>query len=277
MNYKATFRNLYNRLDLSQHEIDSEIDFVLEMLFDLSPKDFILGKSLTEVQKQQVTEILTQRVKTDKPLQQIIGRAYFAGDKFFVSSDTLIPRPETEFIINVCQINYLNKKPKIIDIGTGSGCIAIELAKVFPQAMVDGVDISASALEIAKKNAVFHNVSDRVNFYQSDVFSNVSEKFDILVSNPPYIPFSDIQQVQSNVYKYEPKTALFAEDNGLFFYKKIISEAKNYLNKNALIVFECGVYQAEKIAEIFKQNEYVNIQLTQDCDSINRVVSATFI
>lgn len=276
MNYKATFRNLYNRLDLSQHEIDSEIDFVLEMLFDLSPKDFILGKSLTEVQKQQVTEILTQRVKTDKPLQQIIGRAYFAGDKFFVSSDTLIPRPETEFIINVCQNNCLNKKPKIIDIGTGSGCIAIELAKVFPQAMVDGVDISVSALEIAKKNAVFHNVSDRVNFYQSDVFSNVSEKFDILVSNPPYIPFSDIQQVQSNVYKYEPKTALFAEDDGLFFYKKIISEAKNYLNKNALIVFECGVHQAEKIAEIFKQNEYVNMQLTQDYDSINRVVSATF-
>lgn len=277
MNYKAAFRNLYNRLDLSQHEIDSEIDFVLEMLFDLSPKDFILGKSLTEVQKQQVTEILTQRVKTDKPLQQIIGRAYFAGDKFFVSSDTLIPRPETEFIINVCQNNYLNKKPKIIDIGTGSGCIAIELAKVFPQAMVDGVDISASALEIAKKNALFHNVSDRVNFYQSDVFSNVSEKFDVLISNPPYIPFSDIQQVQSNVYKYEPKTALFAEDNGLFFYKKIISEAKNYLNKSALIVFECGVYQAEKIAEIFKQNEYVNIQLTQDYDSINRVVLATFI
>ena len=276
MSYKDSFRSLYKNLSLSLHEIDSEIDFATDILFNLSPKDFLLGKSLSKEQENILRKIISERVETDRPLQQILGQAYFAGDKFFVSKDTLIPRPETEFIIEVCKNNFdKNQDLKILDIGTGSGCIAIELAKSFPQAMVDGVDISPAALEIAQKNAKFHNLSGRVKFFSSDVFSNVTGAFDTIVSNPPYIPF-EADNVQKNVSDYEPHSALFAEDNGLFFYKKIISELSKYLKDDALVVFECGIGQAEFISDIFSENGFVNIRFTEDYNGINRVVSANF-
>ena len=273
MNYKQKYKNLYQATSLSDYDISSEIDFVIEMLTGLSSTDILLGKEISSADDIKISEILKERVSTNRPLQQILGKAYFAGNIYSVNKYTLIPRPETEFLVEKCKQEFPKDKIiKILDIGTGSGCIAIELAKYYTNAKVTAVDICQEAVDKAIENARNFCVLPKINFLISNVFSNVQESFDIIVSNPPYIPFST--KIQNDVYDYEPHTALFAEDEGLFFYKKIITEGKNFLNKNSLLAFEVGFNQGHDVAEIFKQNGYVNILFTQDCDSINRVVSA---
>lgn len=275
-NFKNKYKNLYFGKDMSEYEISSEIDFVIEMLTGLSSVDILLGKEFSPQEDEKIYNILKERVETNRPLQQIVGKAYFAGNIYSVNNFTLIPRPETEFLVDRCRKAYAKEKSiKILDIGTGTGCISIELAKYYENAQIVAVDVCQQTLDAAYKNAELHNVLNQINFILSDVFQGVQGTFDIIVSNPPYIPFS--MSVQQDVYDFEPHLALFAEDDGLYFYKKIITEAKQYLNKQALLAFEVGINQSEKVAEIFNQNEYVNISFTQDCDGVNRVVSANYI
>ncbi len=275
-NFKNKYKNLYFGKDMSEYEISSEIDFVIEMLTGLSSVDILLGKEFSPQEDEKIYNILKERVETNRPLQQIVGKAYFAGNIYSVNNFTLIPRPETEFLVDRCRKAYAKEKSiKILDIGTGTGCISIELAKYYENAQIVAVDVCQQTLDAAYKNAELHNVLNQINFILSDVFQGVQGTFDIIVSNPPYIPFS--MSVQQDVYGFEPHLALFAEDDGLYFYKKIITEAKQYLNKQALLAFEVGINQSEKVAEIFNQNEYVNISFTQDCDGVNRVVSANYI
>lgn len=275
-NFKNKYKKLYFGKDMSEYEISSEIDFVIEMLTGLSSVDILLGKEFSPQEDEKIYNILKERVETNRPLQQIVGKAYFAGNIYSVNNFTLIPRPETEFLVDRCRKAYAKEKSiKILDIGTGTGCISIELAKYYENAQIVAVDVCQQTLDAAYKNAEQHNVLNQINFILSDVFQGVQETFDIIVSNPPYIPFS--MSVQQDVYDFEPHLALFAEDRGLYFYKKIITEAKQYLNKQALLAFEVGINQSEKVAEIFNQNGYVNISFTQDCDGVNRVVSANYI
>ncbi len=275
INQKQKYKKYYDGMPLSDYDISSEIDFVIEMLTGLSSMDILLGKKISSDDDEKICEVLKIRTETNKPIQQIIGKAYFAGHIYSVNENTLIPRPETEFLVDRCQKEFSQeKKLKIIDIGTGSGCIAIELAMYYQNAEVSAVDICQETLDTAVENARHYNVLKKINFFKSDVFSKVQDMFDIIVSNPPYIPFS--MEIQKDVHDFEPHSALFAEDNGLFFYKKIINEAKNYLNHNALLAFEVGFNQGYDVYEIFEKNGYVNIGFTQDCDSINRVVFANF-
>lgn len=275
MGYKDIFREIYKNFELSFFDIDAEIDFVIELISELKPKDFIVGKTLSEQEKQKVAEILTERVTTHRPVQQIIGEAFFAGDKFFVNESTLIPRPETELLIDICKKKYnKNIKFRILDIGTGSGCIAIELAKYFENSKIDATDVSQPALDTALKNAKRYKVEDKIKFYLSDVFENVNEKFDIIVSNPPYIAFEDVNEVQKDVLDFEPKTALFAEDKGLFFYKKIISEAKNFLKNDGILLFEIGERQGNAITSFLIENGFRNVTITKDFDNKDRVICA---
>lgn len=275
MNYKQKYKILYQSTSLSDYDISSEIDFVIEMLTGLSSTDILLGKQIAPSFDEKILEVLTERVKTNRPIQQILGKAYFAGQIYFVNENTLIPRPETEFLVDVCQNKFpKDKRISILDIGTGSGCIAIELAKYYTNSKITAVDVCQATIDKACENAQYHGVSDKINFVKSDVFSNLTGMFDMIVSNPPYIPFS--MEIQKDVYDYEPHSALFADDNGLYFYKKIITEGKSFLNKNSFMAFEVGFNQGNDVMELFEQNGYVNISFTQDCDSINRVVSADF-
>lgn len=275
MNYKQKYKNLYQATSLSDYDINSEIDFVIEMLTGLSSTDILLGREIAPSFDEKIVEILTERVKTYRPLQQIIGKAYFAGQVYSVNENTLIPRPETEFLVDVCQKKFpKDKQIEILDIGTGSGCIAIELAKYYSKSKITAVDVCQATLDTAIENAQRHGVSDKIKFVKSDVFSNVTGLFDIIVSNPPYIPFS--MKIQKDVYDYEPHSALFADEGGLYFYKKIITKGKSFLKKNSFMAFEVGFNQGNDVMDIFEQNGYVNISFTQDCDSINRVVSADF-
>lgn len=186
------------------------------------------------------------------PLQYIVGNVCFYGNIFKVTKDTLIPRFETEQLVEKTY-NYIKKffdkeNIKILDIGTGSGCIAITINKLI-DCNVDAVDISIEALEVARENNIINNTN--VNFIVSDVFSNIDGKYDVIISNPPYISYDE--KIMDIVYNNEPHLALFALDNGLYFYDKILSECKRYLNDKYLIAFEIGYQQGEDVVTLVKK------------------------
>ena len=169
------------------------------------------------------------------------------GQEFYANSDVLIPRSETEILVKETielTENYKNKELKIIDIGTGSGCIACTLAMNLENATITASDISKKALKIAQINAKRLKVDDRIIFQHSDILSGIDEKFDIIVSNPPYIPRSEKNNLQIEVSYHEPHLALFVEDEkGVSFYEKLIPQAKSHLNPGGFIAFEMGIEQ----------------------------------
>ncbi len=274
--YRKPFIEIYTQNGFDFNEAKSEVDFAMDILFNYTYKDFMLSKEPEDWQKEKLIKIIKERVKTRRPIQQLTGQAYFYGRKFFVNEYTLIPRPETELVIkNLLDIPQNSENTKILDIGSGTGCISITLALENKNTIVDSVDISPEAIEIAKKNAIYHDVFDRINFYQSDLFENVKGKYNIIVSNPPYIPLKDKVTLQEEVRNYDPALALFTQDDkGLEFYEKIISQASDYLLNNGYIVFETGINQSESIKEIFEKNGYIIIKIEKDYNSIPRVIIA---
>lgn len=214
-----------------------------------------LGYSITEanelikVSKDIKKDI--EKLKEHYPIQYLIGYVNFYGYKINVTEDVLIPRYETEFLVEktIKYINnYFSKEIKILDIGTGSGAISISLSKEL-QTQVDAVDISKKALEIAKINVIENNAN--VNLFESNIFSNVKNKYNVIISNPPYI--SKSEKIMDSVYKYEPHLALFADDNGLFFYEGILRESNKYLEDKFIIAFEIGYMQGKNIIDIAKK------------------------
>ena len=194
-----------------------------------------------------------KRLEQGEPVQYIIGNVNFYGNIFRVNKNVLIPRFETEELIEKTLKKIKNKSDKlrIVDLGTGSGCIAITLKKELSNSVVDAVDISNDALEVAKENAKLNNVE--INFYQGNMLEPLTNKYDLIISNPPYIdrnePIMDI--VKNN----EPELALYADNNGLYYYEYILKNAINYLNDNYLIAFEIGYKQGQKLIEL--SNKYL--------------------
>lgn len=192
-----------------------------------------------------------KKLKEGYPVQYLIGYVDFYGYKINVDKNVLIPRWETELLVEktIKYINKIfNKTIKILDLGTGSGDISIALKKKI-DSDVTACDISDDALVVAKKNALNNNAD--ITFINSDIFNNINDKYDVIISNPPYIEKDEI--IMDSVKKYEPHLALYAKDGGLYFYKEILKEAKQYLNKKFIIAFEIGYWQSEKITDIAKQ------------------------
>ena len=191
-----------------------------------------------------------KRLEQGEPVQYIVGDVNFYGNTIKVNKNVLIPRRETEELVEKT-IELLKgiPNPRILDIGTGSGCIPITLKKQIPSSIIDAIDISKEALEIANDNKETNNVD--INLFQSDIFSNVKEKYDCIISNPPYISYDE--EIMDIVKNNEPHLALYAPDNGLYFYKKIISDASNHLNKKGIIAFEIGETQSNEIINIAKK------------------------
>lgn len=187
-------------------------------------------------------------LKNGYPIQYLIGYVDFYGYRINVSEDTLIPRYETEYlvekVINICN-KMFNDKINILDIGTGSGAISIVLKDKL-NSMVTGCDISDKALKMALNNAKINNLD--INYVKSDIFSNINGKFDVIVSNPPYISRNEV--IMDSVKKYEPNIALYADNEGLYFYEIIIKNAKKFLNDKFLIAFEIGWWQGNLIKDI---------------------------
>ena len=202
----------------------------------------------------------------------MIGYVNFYGNNINVRENVLIPRFETEYLVDktikYSKERFHDKKVNILDIGTGSGAIAISISKEL-NSFVDAVDISEYAISLAKENNKNNNTN--VNIFKSDIFSNVSNKYDIIISNPPYISYDE--KIMDKVYNNEPHLALFADDNGLYFYKKILDESKKYLNNKFIIAFEIGMTQGELIKEYAQKIfDNVNISIEKDLSGKDRFI-----
>jgi len=218
--------------------------------------------------REKIKKMVIERAKS-KPLQYVIGETEFYGHRFFVNESVLIPRPETEYLVEKI-ITEIDSYNTILDIGSGSGAIAITLKKELPYLSITAVDISASALKIATENAKLNQVE--IEFIESDIFSKLNTKFDIIVSNPPYIPQKEYEALDKEILEYEPKLALLAEDDGLYFYRRILSEAKLYLNVNGKIYFEIGYNQSDRIKKIAENNGFTEIETLKDLNGFDRIM-----
>jgi len=247
------------------------------------------GLHLDAAKRDLISSVLKRR-SFGEPIQYILGETEFFGLEFKVNPDVFIPRPETEiFVETVIDIVKASTPPlragagskrqsvKALDLGTGSGCIAVSLAKFLPNLEITATDISDKAIEIAQSNARLNNVADRVKFVKSDLFSAFSSNlraFDMIVSNPPYIPSSEIKNLQSEV-KFEPAMALDGGSDGLDFYRSIISNSPDYLKEGGFLIMEMGFDQKETIKDIFRASgDFTIVEIVKDFNSIDRVIVA---
>lgn len=224
-------------------------------------------------------QFILRRAKQE-PLQYITGFTYFYGLKFLVSKEVLIPRPDTEIlvekIISIVKNNNGNKKITIIDIGTGSGAIAVALAKNLPDTKFIAVDVSRPALAVAKKNAVLNGVQEAIKFYESNILEKIiHEKIEndvFLIANPPYIDLKDFQFLPAEIRKYEPAKALYAGRDGLRFYRLIVDQAVIFGHKLAGVFFEVGYNQAALVKNILEKKFHSQVEIQSDLGGISRVV-----
>ncbi len=259
---------------IEQNEANIEVKMLIEHFAGYGIADIIMGTKLDEEKLKIVEQKAKLRASTRQPVQYIIGEADFMGEKFIVNPSVLIPRDETEILVRkTVEIVKENHFKTVLDLGTGSGCIACMVAKL-TNATVIGADISFEAIETAFKNMENLKLFNRALFRKSDLFSMIreDEKFDVIVSNPPYIPPSMKKNIQKEV-RFEPETALFTKDEkGLEFYEKIIKDAPKYLNENGYLLFELGINESFEVAQIMKNTGFKNIQIVKDLANIDRVI-----
>lgn len=262
---------------IEPNEAKIEVRLLIEHFAGYSLVDILMGKKLTEDKLKIVEEKAKLRAKTHEPIQYIIGLADFMGEKFLVNKDVLIPRDETELLVRkAIEIIKENNFKMVLDMCTGSGCIACMIAKLTnSQAM--GVDISTEAIHTAFKNMDKFGLYNRAIFRKSDIYSKIreDEKFDLIVSNPPYIPPKEKETIQEEV-SYEPDLALYTTDEkGLAFYEKIIKDAPKFLNKGGYLMFELGIGQSTSVAQLMKKAGFENIKVLKDLANIDRVIFGT--
>lgn len=258
---------------IEKNEATIEVKMLIEHFANYTVSDLIMGKKLDSEKLKIVEEKARQRAKTREPIQHIIGFADFMGEKFIVNPSVLIPRDETEILVRKA-IEIINKNDlkAALDVGTGSGCIACMIAK-YTDCRIIGLDISTDALNTALDNASRLNLFNKAIFRKSDIFSNVKpdESFDIIVSNPPYIPPSEKENIQKEV-TFDPENALYTTDEkGLEFYEKITSGAPKILNKGGYLLFELGIGQSQEVKNFMKK-DFENIEIIKDLAGIDRVI-----
>ena len=252
MKLAQIFKDFEEKL-IAQGEEAESLSFVYRSLKNLSFTDFVfaLQQEAIEEEKQFVEEIY-KKLAAHIPAQYIIGHAEFFGMQLKVDERVLIPRPETEELVKLILTENLKDNLRVLDIGTGSGAIALALAKNRPDLSVTAADISQDALEIATENANAQNLN--LSFIKSDCFSEISSKYDIIVSNPPYISRADEEEVGLNVLHSEPHLALFADEDGLAIYRRIAEDSKDYLNDGGKIYLEIGYKQGQSVPALFMEN-----------------------
>lgn len=282
--YKNTFiQELQSIYD--ENEIESFFYILLESFHQMKRVDLALNTNfeLDENNLAKWNNTLSE-LKNQKPIQYILGETEFYGLPFYVNENTLIPRPETEELVELILDCFTstslsassrndNHKVKILDIGTGTGCIAISLAKNLSQANFYALDVSEKALEIAKKNAVRNDV--KITFLHQSILDteDLEQIFDIIVSNPPYVRNLEKEEIKKNVLDYEPHLALFVEDtDALLFYRKIAQLAQKNLSKNGQLFFEINQYLGKEMIELLKSLNFKNIELKKDIYGNDRMI-----
>ncbi|KUJ56863.1 peptide chain release factor N(5)-glutamine methyltransferase [Chryseobacterium aquaticum] len=278
----ADIKNILKR-EISGLYTDSETDFLFSVFVEK-----ILGLNQIQIRMNSDLELSDENekkfkniisdLKTEKPYQYILGETEFYGMRFYVNENVLIPRPETEELlelaINKIQSSKLDlDQLKILDIGTGSGIIPLVLKKHFSSAKISSIDFSEKALEAAKRNAEFHQLE--VVFIHADYLNfNLNENYDVIISNPPYIGMDEEIEIEYSVKDFEPKMALFSPTkDALIFYKKIAEDSKKYLNKNGLLFLEINQKLGKETLELYK-NEFKEADLIKDLSGNDRFVIA---
>lgn len=263
-----------------EKEIESFFYILLEAFHKLKRIDYALNPNLA-LNSEELTRWKNslEELKKEKPIQYILGETEFFGLPFYVNENTLIPRPETEelvaWIIENQNSRVKNKELKILDIGTGSGCIAISLAKKLPFAAVYALDVSEKAIEVAQKNAANNNVE--ITFLHQSILEteDLKKQFDIIVSNPPYVRNLEKEEIKKNVLDYEPHLALFVEDtDALLFYKKIAQLAKKNLTTTGELYFEINQYLGKEMILLLENLQFKNIELQKDIYGNDRMTRA---
>lgn len=266
----------YGKQRLLECEIeDANLDawLLLEYVSGISRSWYFVHED-EEISENDIEEyqILIEQRGKHIPLQQLTKEAYFYGMKFFVNENVLIPRQDTEVLVEqVLSLSKGKENLKLLDMCTGSGCILLALLANLKQASGTGVDLSEKALEVAQRNG--KELGIEVSWVQSDLFDKVSGSYDIIVSNPPYIETSVIEGLMDEVKLYEPRMALDGTEDELFFYREITMQAGKYLKNNGILAFEIGYNQGKAVSEFMKENGYKEVQVLQDLAGLDRVVT----
>lgn len=233
---------------------------------------------LDEIQWKRYTQMLSKR-ENGMPTQYITEECEFMGLSFLVNESVLVPRPETELLVEkVIEYSKKERLETVLDMGTGSGCIPISLAYYLKELLCYGVDISKAALVTAKKNALSHQLENRVHFFESDLFQNIPNQLfaaiDVLVSNPPYIATKEIEGLMREVRDFEPRNALDGGEDGLMFYRILVKQGKRLLKNNGCVFFEIGFDQGEPVCDLLLQEGFEEIALYKDLAGLDRLVCA---
>jgi len=279
MNLKEAYRNYLSRLQPIYGPIEAAMvtDWVFEYLLQLKKADVVKDPDhkINKLSQQKIDKTLAQLLE-HKPIQYVLGEAWFYKMQFKVNKHVLIPRPETEELVKLALsvVGRQSSVVNVLDIGTGSGCISISLKKNIPSANITAIDISIPALNIAKENAATYNAD--INFIKLDFLDESKWKklqsFDIIVSNPPYIPIAEKEKLDKNVTEYEPGSALFVPDESpLLFYDKIARFGKTHLNKNGKILVEMHEDFGEATASLFKKH-YDQVEIKKDIFGKDRML-----
>ena len=265
-------KNLLKKLE------QSEAWWLLEKLTGKTKAELILEEEilLTDEQQNTLNRWVKERVEDKKPLQYILGSVPFCDLQILVEPPILIPRPETEELCAwlIDKISPVEDKFSILDIGSGSGCISLALAQALPNARVTGIDIHENAIALSNKNKA-HNKITNANFIESDLYENLcNKKFDLIISNPPYISEKDFLTLSPEVSKWEDKSALVAEDDGFAIHKKILMGAPDFLHSDGQhggrVVIECGKGQAEELKALFEKAGFKKVSVHKDLEGVDR-------
>lgn len=256
---------------ITESRIDSWL--LAESILGVCRQDLFLepDKSVSKEQAQKYLDAVSVRAE-HIPLQYITGHQQFMDFEFIVNEDVLIPRPETELLVEQVVSYIKDDEIKVLDMCTGSGCIAVSVDRMCVNADVTAADISEKALKVAGENNMRNKGG--VTFVQSDMFENIHGTYDIIVSNPPYIPTSDIEALMEEVREHEPHLALDGSADGLKFYREICRNADNYLNKNGKVFLEIGYDQGGTVPELLRENGFTDIQVLKDLSGNDRMVIA---
>jgi len=269
--------NYFKKNEILSPQLNAEM--IIARVLNCSRMELYLNydKLLSPKEREEIRNLVKKRA-THYPLQYLLGETEFYGYKFLVDEGVLIPRPETEILVDTV-ISYIKQSNKnnwnVLDIGTGTGIIPISISKYFSNTqnkiLFVATDISKTALENAKKNIELHHIQN-IQLIQSDTSKDLSGKFDIIISNPPYISEKQFQNLQKEVKNFEPKLALFGGEKGLTYYQKILQNAENFLNKDGKIFFEIGANQKEDMEKIIHEFNYKIIDIIKDYNDLYRVL-----
>lgn len=260
--------SILNEAEIKEAEL--EAFYIIEYVLHLSRSMFFLKKK-DMVSEQDINNCLTiaEKRRQHVPLQYILGTQEFMGLNFKVTPDVLIPRQDTEGLVEEV-LKYVKPGMKVLDMCTGSGCIAVSIAKYAENVQVSAADISVKALEIARENAVANDV--QVNFIESDMFQQITQKYDMIISNPPYIKSQVVTTLMPEVRDYEPHLALDGKEDGLYFYRTLAKEAGKFLTPGGMLCLEIGYDQGADVAQLLQEQGFQQVRVEQDMCGLDRNV-----